>query len=306
MVQKNCSLVWQNTSNKVTSEKIKIASSKKATIISDVLMRSKDLESEVIVIKLSSTIIENDELLKNAVNSISILSLTGANIIILHDYSQIIDDTLKLFGIDSSIFSGSRITDSKTSEIIEMVLSGHINKKIVSALCTSGCNAIGVSGKDGNMIEAKKRLRKSNKNDSDILELGFVGEPSLINPEVLIGLTDAGFIPVISPVAFGPKNATFLLEVNLAVSIIACVTTAKHLIFMEDDESFTNMGEIEFSEFCNQLRFSSSDLANQYIEIIGSALQNHTEYVHILNARESDSILSGIFSNKDSTKIYFG
>lgn len=305
MGQKNCNLVWQNTFNKTSKDKVKTHISERATVISDILARSKEIESEVIVIKLSSDVIENDELLKNAVNNISILSLTGANIIIVHDYANIVDDTLKFFGIDRNLFSGSRIADSKTSEIIEMVLSGHINKKVVSALCSVGCNAIGVSGKDGNMIEAKKKL-KQNTVGSDILELGFVGEPSIINPEVIIGLTDGGFIPVISPVAFGPENSTYLLEVNLTVSIIACVTTAKHLIFMDSDSDFTSMGEVDFSDFCDHAKLSRHNLAKQYMDIIGSALQNHTEYVHIVNASESDSILSSIFSSNPSTKIYLG
>lgn len=305
MAQKNCSLVWQNTLGKISKDNVKTHISERATVISDILARSKEIESEVIVIKLSSDVIENDELLKNAVNNISILSLTGAHIIIVHDYTNIIDDTLKLFGIDRELFSGSRITDSKTSEIIEMVLSGHINKKIVSALCTAGCNAIGVSGKDGNMIEAKKSLKKS-ASGSDILEFGFVGEPSIINPEVLIGLTDGGFIPVISPVAFGPENSTYLLEVNLTVSIIACVTTAKHLIFMDSDNDFTSMGEIDFPDFCDNARSSHNNSSKQYIDIIGSALQNHTEYVHIVDTKESDSILSSIFASNRGTKIYLG
>lgn len=305
MGQKNCNLVWQNTFNKISKDKVKTHISERATVISDILSRSKEIESEVIVIKLSSDVIENDELLKNAVNNISILALTGAHIIIVHDYTNIVDETLKLFGIDRNLFSGSRIADSKTSEIIEMVLSGHINKKIVSALCAASCNAIGVSGKDGNMIEAKKRL-KQRVASSEILELGFVGEPSIINPEVIIGLTDGGFIPVISPVAFGPDNSTYLLEVNLTVSIIACVTTAKHLIFMDSDSDFTSMGEVDFPDFCDHARLSHHNSSKQYIDIIGSALQNHTEYVHIVNAKENDSILSSIFASKRSTKIYLG
>lgn len=304
MGQKNCNLVWQNTFHKTSKDLLKPHISGKATVISDILKRSKEIESEVIVIKLSDDVIEDENLLRNAVNNISILSLTGAHIIIVHDYTKTIDETLKLFGIDRNLFSGSRITDNKTSEIIEMVLSGHINKKIVSALCAAGCNAIGISGKDGNMIEAKKTIKNSFTGTGSILELGFVGEPSIINPEVLIGLTDSGFIPVISPVAFGPDRSTYLLEVNLTVSIMSCVTTAKHLVFMEPDSTFTNLGEMDFSDFCEHVKQLDAISSRKYMDIIGSALQNNTEYVHIVSSQESDNILSSIFASKNTTKIY--
>lgn len=303
MVQKNCSLVWQNTSKENISPKTQFSSSDKISLISQILTRGKDLESEFIVIKLPSIVIENEELLSNAMDNISILNSTGASIVIVHDYTNIVQDTLDLFGIDKKNFDTSQITDNKTSQIVEMVLSGHINKKIVSTLCSFGCNAIGISGKDGNMIEAKKHVIKGNSN-AGILEFGFIGEPSIVNPEVLLNLTDSGFIPVISPIAFGPSGSTYILDLNLTASIIACITTARHLIMMEPKPIFKTTGEISLSKLRQNISFEScTDFSKQYLEIINSALNNHTEFVHLVDAKEKDCILSTIFTEDSGTKI---
>lgn len=305
MVQKSCSLVWRNTFSDSNADKVQVSGSERAGAISEVLLKGKELESEVIVVKLPSAVIENDELLRAAVDNISVLNMTGANIIVVHDHSESVEKTLDLFGIDKKFYDTSKIADHKTSQLVEMVLSGHINKKIVSALCAVGCNAVGISGKDGNMIEAKKHVVKSSSK-SGILEFGFISEPSVINPEILINLTEADFVPVIAPVAFGADRETYLLDVNLTASIVACVTTARHLILMEEaDNPMISLGEISIESLRKHIKAISQDSDSRgYVEAVASTLQNHAEYVHIVNCMDKDSILSSIFTDGYGTKVY--
>ncbi|MBP7190253.1 MAG: hypothetical protein KA998_03305 [Rickettsiaceae bacterium] len=305
MVQKSCSLVWRNTFSEEGAEKATVSGSETAGAISEVLLKGKELESEVIVVKMPSAVIESDELLKAAVDNISVLNMTGASIIIVHDHSESVERTLDLFGIDKKFYETSKISDHKTSQLVEMVLSGHINKKIVSALCAVGCNAVGISGKDGNMIEAKKHVVKSSSK-SGILEFGFISEPSVINPEILINLTEADFVPVIAPVAFGADGSTYLLDVNLTASIVACVTTARHLILMEDPKNpMVSLGEISIDSLRKYVKTTENNSESRgYVEAIASTLQNHAEYVHIVNCMDKDSILSSIFTEGYGTKVY--
>ncbi len=303
MAQKNCNLVWQNSSKEVIQHKNELSSSSRADVISDIISKSKALESEIIVIKISSNIIEDDALLRNVASNISTLTMSGADVVVVHDYTDMVEKTLHLFGIDKKEFLGPIITDNKTAQIIEMVLSGHINRKIVSALCAAGCNAIGISGKDGNMIEAHKQIAKA-KSDTGILEFGFIGEPSIVNPEVLLNLTDNGFLPVITPIAFGPGGSTYLLDVNLTASIIACISTARSLILLEDNLEMNDLGDLSLSELKTA---SLNELANpsikNFLDIVATSLKNNTEYVHLVKSADHDAILCSLFSEEYGTKV---
>jgi acetylglutamate kinase len=303
MAQKNCNLVWENSSKEIATHKDKIGGSSNADLIKNILSKTHDLEDEIIVIKIPASIITDDESLRNAANNISALTLSGASVIVVHDYTDMIKETLDLFGIEQKTLNATMITDNKTAQIIEMVLSGHINRKIVSALCAAGCNAIGISGKDGNMIEAEKHPLK-NKNSSGLFDFAFIGAPSIINPEVLLNLTDNGFLPVITPVAFDSKGATYLLDTNLTVSIVSSVVAAHNLILLEDDLEMKNLGDISLSHFQTALL---NDLENpsakNFIDVITTSLSNNTAFVHLVKASDPDAILNSIFNEEYGTKI---
>lgn len=304
MAQKNCNLVWQNTSEPELTKSVKLRTSEQAGLISEVLQRSSDLESETIVIKLPACVIEDAALLQGAVDNIAMLKMTGANIIVVHDHTNLVNETLELFGIDKKIHSSLTITDHKTSQIVEMVLSGHINKKIVSQICATGCQAIGISGKDGDLIEAKKQGKRKHTGEG-VLEFGFIGEPATINPEILMSLADSGFITVISPVAFGQGGETYLLDADITSSIVASVTAARHLVLLTEMESeLAEPGEYLFSELKKIFAVASpSDEAKRYLEATLSALENTTENVHLIDARLKDAILLSIFSDEGGIRV---
>lgn len=234
-MRRNFNIVWQNVSNRKTKSGTS-ARTLTPDLIKDIVKKSNEVRDQTIVVKLSSIIIDNDVLLTNFAENINLLSLSGAKIFIVHDHANLVGETLKLFGFDEKFIDSIKVVDHKSSQIIEMVLSGYINKLIVSKLCSTGCYAVGISGKDANLIQAKKsRILHKVTKERDVIDVGFISEPIMINPEILLNFEDTNIIPVISPVASDAKGKTHLLDVNLTASIISSSLDADHLILMNDN-----------------------------------------------------------------------
>jgi acetylglutamate kinase len=144
---------------------------------------------------------------------------------------------LERLKIQSSFVDGLRVTDAATVEIVEMVLSGSINKSIVTAINKAGGFAVGMSGKDGSLIKARK-LRRSKKdpgsNIEKILDLGFVGEPAEINPHILDTFEESDIIPVIAPIGVGPNGETYNINADTAAGAIAGAAGATRLLMLTD------------------------------------------------------------------------
>ncbi len=278
-----------------------------ANLIKNIINRNSDLKNEIIVIKLPAEIIENDELLSNFVDNIKVISDSGAGTIIVHDYTSLVSSTLSLFNIDQKIINDLQVADHKTSQIIEMVISGYINKKIVSFLCNAGCKAIGISGKDGCLIESRKSFI-AQKSSDELINVGFIGEPISINCEILSNFLDSDMITVISPVSFGLNRATHILDADVTAAAIASEMMAKHLIFLTKLGNVTVEGES--LKICSLLKFRKLHQQNlinsEYSKIIQAtkkALENNTKFVYVSDANLHDAMLLTIFANQGSTKI---
>jgi acetylglutamate kinase len=144
---------------------------------------------------------------------------------------------LERLKIKSSFIDGLRVSDRDTVEIVEMVLSGSINKQIVTTINAAGGNAVGLSGKDGNLIRAEKLRRTRRETDSNIekiLDLGFVGEPTLIRPHVLESFEESDIIPVIAPIGLGPKGETYNINADTAAGAIATAVGATRFLLLTD------------------------------------------------------------------------
>ena len=170
---------------------------------------------------------------------IVLMKQTGIEPVVVHGGGPQIGEMLKRLSIESTFIDGLRVTDQAAIDIVEMVLTGSINKQIVSGINAAGGRAVGISGKDGNLILAKKLERM--KIDPQTLEskkvdLGFVGEPDKINPEVLRRIMESDLIPVIAPVGFGPKGETFNINADTVSGAIASATQAERLILLTDVE----------------------------------------------------------------------
>jgi acetylglutamate kinase len=167
-----------------------------------------------------------------------LLKQVGINPVVVHGGGPQIGAMLNRLRIKSEFIDGLRVTDRETVEIVEMVLSGSINKQIVSAIGRAGGVAIGLSGKDGGLIEARRLERRKRDPDSNIekiLDLGFVGEPAHIHPEILKPFEGSRVIPVIAPIGIGADGETFNINADTAAGAVAAALKASKLIMQTDD-----------------------------------------------------------------------
>lgn len=300
-MQKNCNLVWQNASNYKNGINKAFISKKDTLLIKEIIRRSSEVRDQVMVFKLPSLIIDNDELLTSFAEVMKLLDDCGVKLFIVHDHSNLVHDTLNLLGFDEKIINGIKVADYKSSQIIEMVLSGYINKRIVSKLCNLGCCAIGISCKDANLIQAKKSPAQMNCNQ-DVIDIGFISEPIMVNPRILINFEENNIIPVISPVASDERGNTHLLDANLTSSIISSSLDANHLVLLCEELEFTGKQDLRISDIniLKDMLVKAVDPEGiSFIEAAISAIHNSTDYVHFINASFPDSILLNIFMNKE-------
>ncbi|BFD46623.1 MAG: acetylglutamate kinase [Rickettsia endosymbiont of Sergentomyia squamirostris] len=302
-MQKNCSLIWQNALNHKEKEGKGFARVKDTSLIKDIIRCSSEVRDQVMVFKLPSLIIDDDKLLTNFAEVIQLLDSCGIKIFIIHDHTNLVNDTLKLFGCDEKFINNIKVADYKSSQIMEMVLSGYINKRIVSKLCSLGCYAIGISCKDANLIQAKKS-KLSHRRDSNqaVIDIGFVSEPVIINPEILINFEDSNIIPVITPVASDEKGNTHLLDVNLTTSIIASSLDADHLVLLCDGIEFAGEKYIRVRDINVLKEMLNNTVDPEKVSLLEAALsatQNSSNYVHFLNSAFPDSILLSMFISKE-------
>lgn len=168
---------------------------------------------------------------------IVLLKQVGINPIVVHGGGPQIGQMLERLQIKSSFIDGLRVTDAATVEVVEMVLSGSINKQLVTAIGDAGGIAIGLSGKDGRLIVARKLRRTTRDPDSNIekiIDLGFVGEPQQINAEILEGFEDSDVIPVVAPIGVGKNGETYNINADTAAGAIAGAVGATRLFLLTD------------------------------------------------------------------------
>ena len=168
-----------------------------------------------------------------------LLRQVGVRPIVVHGGGPQIGAMLEKLGIKSSFIDGLRVTDQATIDVVEMVLSGSINKQIVSAINNAGGTAIGLSGKDGNLIRAERLTRTKRDPDSNIervVDLGLVGQPTVISPAVLDALEHSDVIPVIAPIGIGPNQETLNINADTAAGAIAAAMRAARMYMLTDVE----------------------------------------------------------------------
>ncbi len=190
-----------------------------------------------VVIKYGGHAMGDADLADKFAHDIVLLKQVGISPIVVHGGGPQIGEMLKRLAVNSEFVDGLRVTDAETVEIVEMVLSGKINKSITAAINKAGGTAVGVSGKDGSLIKARKLQRTVKDQDSNIekvLDLGFVGEPDEINPDFLLELDRSGMIPVIAPIGYGPDGETYNINADTAAGAIAAAVGASRLLLMTD------------------------------------------------------------------------
>ena len=209
----------------------------RAKTLSEALPFMRQFSDETLVIKYGGHAMESEDLSRLFARDIVLLKQVGICPVVVHGGGPQIDQMLKRLDIQTPRVDGLRFTDEATVEVVEMILSGKINKQIVSAINEAGGFAVGLSGKDGHLIRARKLRRTKKDPDSNIekiLDLGFVGEPAEITPHILDFFRESDIIPVIAPVGMGGAGETYNINADTAAGAIAAATGARRLLMLTD------------------------------------------------------------------------
>ena len=208
-----------------------------ARTLTEALPYMRRYAGKTFVIKYGGHAMGDAELAEIFARDIVLLKQVGIHPVVVHGGGPQIGRMLERLKIKSEFVDGLRVTDEETVEIVEMVLSGTINKEIVAAISAAGGTAVGLSGKDGHLIQARKLTRTRRDPDSSIekvLDLGYVGEPSEVNAGMLARLEQGGMIPVIAPIGAGPEGETFNINADTVAGAVAAATKATRLFLLTD------------------------------------------------------------------------
>ena len=209
----------------------------RAKTISEALPYMQRYDGQSVVVKYGGHAMGDEELGRAFARDIALLKQSGVKPIVVHGGGPQIKQMLERLGIESEFKGGLRVTDAHTVEVVEMVLAGSINKSIVSNINAEGGRAIGLCGKDGNMVLAEKLTRTIRDPDSkieEIVDLGFVGEPKKVDRSVLDIVAKDALIPVVAPVAPGADGQTYNINADTFAGAIAGAVDAKRLLFLTD------------------------------------------------------------------------
>ena len=211
----------------------------RAEVLIEALPYMRRFKNATIVVKYGGHAMVDERLKKNFALDVILMKYVGLNPIVVHGGGPQIGSYLKKLSIESEFVDGHRVTDKKTMDIVEMVLVGKVNKEIVTLINQNGGQSVGLSGKDGKLITARrmKVLRKSGDDQPpEIIDIGMVGEITSVDDRILRSLMESEFIPVIAPVGAGEKGETFNINADLVAGHIAISLKARKLILLTDTE----------------------------------------------------------------------
>lgn len=206
-----------------------------AHVLSEALPYLQNLNNRTIVIKFGGNAMTDENLKNSFARDIVLLKQVGVNPVIVHGGGPQIGQLLEKIGKKSEFIDGMRVTDSETMDVVEMVLGGLVNKSIVSLINKNGGRAVGLTGKDGGLIRARKMHIKSKTPEleaSEIIDLGHVGEITSIDPSLIVTLDQGDFIPVIAPIGVGDGGVSYNINADLVAGKIASILGAEKLLLL--------------------------------------------------------------------------
>lgn len=284
----------------------------KAATLAAALPFMRRYAGKTIVVKYGGHAMGDEHLADLFAQDVVLLKQIGMNPVVVHGGGPQIGQMLDRLKIKSSFIDGLRVTDRETVEIVEMVLSGSINKQLVSAINGAGGYAIGLSGKDANLIRARKLTRERRESDSHIekvLDLGFVGEPAAINTEVLQLFERSAIIPVIAPIGVGVPGETFNINADTVAGFVAGAMKATRLLLLTDvkgvlDKSKALLHELTLAE-AKALLADGTIQGGMIpkIETCLEAVEAGVEAAVIIDGRVPHAILLELFAEGAGTLI---
>jgi len=262
-------------------------------------------DDQTVVIKFGGHAMGDPDLARQFARDVVLLKQIGVHPVIVHGGGPQIGAMLDRLKIQSEFVQGLRVTDRATVDVVEMVLAGHINKGIVASITGVGGRAVGISGKDGGLITARKIHRTVRDPESQIekvLDLGFVGEPSKVKPAVIEAITGGDLIPVIAPIGMGEEGETYNINADTAAGAIAAALGAKRLLLLTDvagvmDEAGTVLPELS-AEKAQALQDAGTIKGGMIpkVETCLSAISQGVEAAVILDGRVPHAVLLELFT----------
>ena len=280
-----------------------------ARVLSEALPHMQRYDEEIVVVKYGGHAMGEEDLAKSFARDIVLMEQTAINPVVVHGGGPQIGDMLKRLGIKSEFAGGLRITDAATIEIVEMVLAGSINKQIVGFINEAGGKAVGLCGKDGNMVLARKASRSMVDPDSNIekiIDLGFVGEPEKVDTTVLTQILGRDLIPVLAPLATSKDGATYNVNADTFAGAIAGALKAKRLLLLTDvpgvlDKSKTLIKELSADDARRLIADGTiSGGMIPKVETCIYALEAGVEGVVILDGKVPHAVLLELFTDVGS------
>ena len=276
-----------------------------AKTLSEALPYMRRHAGETIVIKYGGHAMGDEDLAKLFARDVVLLRQVGMNPVVVHGGGPQIGDMLKRLKIKSEFIDGLRVTDRETVDVVEMVLVGSINKEIVTAINEAGGSAVGLSGKDGNLIVAKKLRRTKRDPDSNIeriLDLGLVGEPKEISPDILDMFDESDITPVIAPIGVSKSGETLNINADTAAGAIGAALAAKRLLMLTDVEGVMDkkgnlIDKLTVSEARKGIKDGTiSGGMIPKVETCIMAIENDVDGAVIIDGRVPHAILLEIFT----------
>ena len=278
-----------------------------ADVLIDALPYIRRFHGKTIVIKYGGHAMVEEHLKESFARDITLMKFIGLNPVVVHGGGPQIGSVLEKMGISSKFVDGMRVTDEPTMDVVEMVLVGKVNKEIVAQISQQGGKAVGLSGKDGGLILAKKLhlvRPKAEDKPPEIIDIGMVGEVVAVNSDIIHTLEAGGVIPIIAPVGVGESGETYNINADWVASKIAVALNAIKLILLTDvegimDESGSLISSIEVGVVKEMLEAGTiSGGMIPKIQCAVEALERGVEKVHIIDGRKPHVVLLELFTDR--------
>ena len=276
----------------------------KAQVLAEALPYIRRFHGKTIVIKYGGNAMTDEKLKHSFARDVVLLKLVGMDPVVVHGGGPQIDDFLKRVGKKGEFIQGMRVTDRETMDVVEMVLGGLVNKDIVNLINQHGGRAIGLTGKDGSFIRARKMLVQNEDNAAEMLDIGQVGEIESIDPEVISLLESREFIPVVAPIGVGEDGQSYNINADLVAGKLAEILRAEKLILLTNTPGVLDKnGNLLTGLTAKQVDglFADGTIHGGMLPKIGSALdaaKSGVKSVHIIDGRVEHALLLEVLTDQ--------
>jgi acetylglutamate kinase len=288
----------------IAAELAAISPRNKAEILAQALPYIRKYHGKTLVIKYGGNAMTDPELQADFAEDVVLLKLVGMNPVVVHGGGPQIDKALDKLGKKGQFVQGMRVTDEETMEVVEWVLGGEVQQDIVGLINAAGGKAVGLTGRDGGLVRARKLLMKDKDDPTREHDVGQVGEIESIDPSVVMALQDDQFIPVISPIGFGEKNESYNINADLVASKLAEVLKAEKLLMLtntpgvldKQGKLLTNLSTKEIEAL-----FADGTISGGMLPKIAGALdaaKSGVNAVHIIDGRVPHAMLLEILTEQ--------